>query len=248
MIGPLPQLPFPSQPGPPGPPATDRRSPDLFEQLLADAEASLATGPALTDPSPGESPLDKREADPVAAVFDEFGFFGRAGLLGTQREPVVAAEPSGAPVPVDDIAQPPTATAGSAPAPSRPELTHPTSLPATLPFAEPARVRPRAASSLPGTVRGIAGIESAPRDVESDEARTVSRSPTSRPPTAHSPLQVALHELETGIRVAARVDSLDESERKRMREEIVRLLAEHGLTASDLRISGRPRGAAKETM
>ncbi|HWU94977.1 MAG TPA: hypothetical protein VN029_05225 [Sphingomonas sp.] len=63
---------------------------------------------------------------------------------------------------------------------------------------------------------------------------------------AQSPVQVAVDEVEQGLRVTARVAGLDETERRQLREEIAALLARHGLVSSSIQINVVPvRGNEK---
>jgi len=49
-------------------------------------------------------------------------------------------------------------------------------------------------------------------------------------------VQVAIHALEQGLHIAARVERLDAGERERLRGDIASLLARHGLSARDIQI------------
>ncbi len=295
MITLLPPLPMPAQPGDPrqGPQPGQGGDGNLFEQVLASiggappidaappVSVGAATGPAavLTDPLPVRTlPTgETHELAPVAAIFDQFGFFGHASGLGTPGEggPLLAVWPGG-------LANVPTTTPEAPGAPSsepQPLDTVPSIVPPGHPVYAPPEPQSRGVSQAEPVARPASPLASAPaegpdpipapavmdgqavrmppralpaatslpvaelaaNDEEGPAAPLASRSaPRRAPPGACARVEIALHELEQGLHIAARIDGLDEGERRRMHDEIVSLLAEHGVSARSIQISGRP--------
>lgn len=87
---------------------------------------------------------------------------------------------------------------------------------------------------------------------QGEETFEASAAPARRPLRARlsgqASVHVVLRELEQGLHVAARVDGLEESDRERLHEEIVGLLARHGLSARQVAIAAPTRVANHERM
>jgi hypothetical protein len=62
-----------------------------------------------------------------------------------------------------------------------------------------------------------------------------------RATAARSPVALAMHAIENGLHVAARLEALDDADRARLRDGIAALLARHGLAAKSIQINAPAR-------
>lgn len=125
---------------------------------------------------------------------------------------------------------------------------------ASLPPASTVASVARPASVVPGpspahAPDGVAGVawSSIERAEDAEIARPLKPlGPRSQPrPASAAPLAVDVHELSTGIAIAAHVGELTEIERGRLRVAIAGLLARHGLVATSVTVFAPPlRGVA----
>lgn len=231
MIGPV-SLPIPPLPGDPGGSGGEAPT-DAFE-------AMLATHPGV---NPIALPLAvqpdgvRSASAPAAERFNEQGLFGHARLTESPVAPIpgealrqvddVRASTFPAFVP-DDAASSFGAIRAPAPAGAVHAIVSQRSAP-PLVSAEP--------------MKGVAGPAGAPAPrrlpVEKIAAPAIRRPVRQEPAARHSPIQVALSEVERGIQVAVRVDGLGAEERDALRTEIAALLARHGLAHRGIRIAAR---------
>lgn len=255
MIGPLPHT-GPMPPEGRGDSADQQHGQgpsDLFAQLLgaggalAAGQAALAEMPSVPAPEASLLVPDVAAADPaqqapapLARVFNQDGFFGHAGKTPGQavmleREDAALARASG------------PAPEGLA-AGLRPEVAFPV-IPGGVTMARPgAGHGPAMRVAKPGqatvSTKPASGVVAAPLATEENEAADPVAPLRHRayrtPGAARSALQVALHEIESGLQIAARVEGLDEVERLQLRDEIAALLGRHGLSAARIQINAMP--------
>ena len=272
MIAPLPQLPLQPLPGEaPGRQNDPRDGGDAFAQILAAAPPTAGhlpgpppipehgpaiayvtaepepAPPAITDPAEvTERPTDG-PAQATAEVFNQQGLFGTA-TASASRE-VGAARRADAPSAAAD--EPSRWIVDAMPVPAAGGGDHSVQAQASGRSATLAAVAGAAASIVRQAhpVAGSSASAVAARNVRietearAEPAKSAARRLPVREAAARSAAQVALHELEQGIHIAARTEALDESERIRLHDEIAALLARHGLSARSIRISAPARFA-----
>ncbi len=260
MIGSLPRAglgPLPDGRRGPNDTSDGGLSADLFAQLLGGAaqapgqelagtggEVAAEGAPALPSlPVPTASAESRKQppAAPIARVFNQDGFFGHAGGVGSEAVPLPGIEPPAAPMP--DV----PGAAGERPedatmAQERMRALAPGTALARSPHAEThaARSRPFRAT-VP--IASLDQAEPGPAPTEPEEPQPsapVTRRQLREFAAARSPLRVAVSEIEQGLQVAARVDGLDETERRQLRDEIAALLARHGLSPARIDIFAAP--------
>ncbi|MBN8811094.1 MULTISPECIES: hypothetical protein [unclassified Sphingomonas] len=255
MIGPLPHT-GPMPPEGRGDSADQQHGQapsDLFAQLLgaggalAAEQAALAEAPSMPAPEAsllvpdvvGADPAQQAPA-PLARVFNQDGFFGHAGKIPGQAVMLEREEAA--------LAQAPGVAPAGLAAALRPEVAFP-AIPGGSTMARsgaghgPAM---RVARAGPATVvaKPASGMAAAPPATAENEAADPVAPLRHRayrtPGAARSALHVALHEIESGLQIAARVEGLDEAERHQLRDEIAALLGRHGLSAARIQINAMP--------
>lgn len=258
MITPLPQTAVPPlDPRAPGDPRDGQAPDDLFAQLLGAgfAAAPLVESVDVPTAMPVPASAAARGADagetvpaPLARVFNQDGFF-------EQAPGVAAAGKPASPIPVavaDKLfrAPGPDIERAAADAPS-PQARFPIgaglrNCVAAPPPASGTRPQNRslATGTSPALIRAetvaISATETHREPLEAQPLRRLFRGVLA----AQSPIQVAVHEAEHGLQVAAYVAGLDEAERRQLHEAIAALLARHGLRPAHIRINVTPtRGA-----
>lgn len=216
--------------------------PTTFAAALANRAQSATAGKpttAMTDPVPAEGDAAQGLA---AQVFNEHGFFGTGTAQGSAGEPSPVDEalspgtPAIAQSPVEPGMSPTSNALRAAPLDRQPPppaaLLRSTFAPNLRLAASGAKP---AVSGPPPTEPTIRPLDAARRTTS---ASSISRAAAVRPaPAQTSPIAVALRQGEGGLGVVVRLDGLKDAERARLNEEIVALLARHGLTAADITIS-----------
>ncbi len=255
MIGPLPHT-GPMPPEGRGDSADQQHGQapsDLFAQLLgaggalAAEQAALAEVPSMPVPDAALLAPDVIGADParqppapLARVFNQDGFFGHASKTPGQAVLLKREEST--------LAQAPGLPPEGLAAGLRPEVAFP-AIPGVGTMARSgAGHGPRMPIAKPGQATIVAkpasGVAAAPLATEENEAADPVAPLRHRayrtPGAARSALHVALHEIESGLQIAARVEGLDEAERHQLRDEIAALLGRHGLSAARIQINAMP--------
>ncbi|MBO9714802.1 hypothetical protein [Sphingomonas sp.] len=254
MIGPLSQSP-PAPVSGESPVAPAVEAGEDFAALLAAGSSPPAGGVPLPGSGTPELPAaltDAPQLQPVVAdprqraaarSFNRDGFFEpgqalSAALVVSRVQPVAAPE-------ID--------LAGAAAAIAAPEDGPAATRPSAAPLAG-STLAASGSRASPEPARGLATrlvlappfVVSQPRIVAGhpvDPGAPLQQRARPRSAAAEQSVQVAVHELERGLHVAAFAGSLGEGQAERLHVEIAALLSRHGLAARSIRIHG-PRASS----
>jgi hypothetical protein len=248
MIAPVPVFP----PAPGAQPDTGQRQEekgDPFAALLATLQAAVPPAPAveevapvpgeiaaITDPAATLDPVTEPQLRPAARVFNRDGFFASFATVdaGGGEMRVTEALVQVPPLAVDIAQTPPapleSAEPGIAPKasarPATPAAAHRRAAVRT-PLAAP---RPAIQTEIPTAARLLDEEQ-----VQAPDPAGPTRS--RRSGASRAAVQIALHEIENGLHVAALAQGLDEADRLRLHDEIAALLSRHGYAPRSIRVA-----------
>jgi len=239
-----------SHPGAVDPPRDRHEAPeqrgDRFERLLHGPDQDV-------QPCPDGTASGLLAADPqlpgaaAAHIFNELGFFGSAVPMPGEAHFAVmpiAVEP--APAGEVDISRPADIPSFVA---TRAALVG--ALVAAGNGAAPVSGTAAARDSRPQVLAApVAGAARAPAEPEDRETPPAATRPVAgarlRATAARSAVALAVHEIENGLHVAARLEALDAADRARLRDAIAALLARYGLAAKSIQINAPARRESSE--